>query len=339
MPHARFLCKTGELAGTEHRIGVEATIGRDPGNTIVLPAGVVSKRHARIVFDPEAHTYTVEDLRSRNGTRLDGRPVENRVRLGELHVITIGERHDFVFVALPGRGGGATADARSSDSRSQAAMEPSPAQVGRSTDAGGRAGAAETHFEAPSTLRAPPLAGTTRDRAKSAADLPLEPATALDSPSVVAAPPLADAASEPGADSPAPATVLEPATLLPAPPMAGMSAPPPASTPGVAMVLALPDGARRRVELPDGRHIVGRGRSCPIRIDDRGLSREHAAFIVRAGAVTVEDLDSLNGTVLDGRPVRTAAPLPPGRPVTFGDRVTAVVIAADHATTENKSHA
>ena len=75
MPQARFLCRTGKLAGSEHRIVAEATIGRDAENTIVLPAGVVSKRHARIVFDERAGAYALDDLRSRNGTRLDGRPV------------------------------------------------------------------------------------------------------------------------------------------------------------------------------------------------------------------------------------------------------------------------
>ena len=91
MPQARFFCRTGGLAGSDHRIGAEATIGRDAENSIVLPAGVVSKRHARIVFDEAAGAYTLEDLRSRNGTNLDGRPVEGRVRLGALHVITFGE--------------------------------------------------------------------------------------------------------------------------------------------------------------------------------------------------------------------------------------------------------
>ena len=65
MPQARFFCRTGGLAGSDHLIGAQATIGRDAENSIVLPAGVVSKRHARIVFDEAAGAYTLEDLRSR----------------------------------------------------------------------------------------------------------------------------------------------------------------------------------------------------------------------------------------------------------------------------------
>ena len=318
MPQARFFCRTGKLAGSEHRIGTEATIGRAAGNTIVLPSGVVSKRHARIVFDEAAGAYTLEDLLSRNGTHLDGRPVESRVRLSELHVITIGERHDFFFVAPSARAPGAER-----------------ANATRSTDraAGGRADAAETRVGAPETLRPPPLdAAETRvgappallappleevagdAGAASAGATSSDPPTALDAPPVVAAPPLAEGSTPGGPEA-------EP----------GAPAPPAMRAPGVAVVLALPDGGRRRIELVDGRHVVGRGVNCAISIDDRMLSREHAAFVVRGGAVTVEDLNSMNGTTFEGRPVTDAVPVPLGRAVTLGGCIEAVITSGDEA--------
>ena len=339
MPQARFFCRTGELAGTEHRIGAEATIGRDPENTIVLPAGVVSKRHARIVFDPAARAYRIEDLRSRNGTRLDGAPVEDCVHLDALHVITIGERHDFIFVLVPDRPVGAAAGGGSGEGASQTATAHDPARTLRAprlTDTPGvdEPDEPETVFGPPSVVHVPPLAGATvSDGVEAAGGMPPDPLTVLDAPSLVAAPPkLAGASDESGPEdgSSAPATVLDPATALSVPLMAAVSVDPRlAGASRVAIVVALPDGARRRIELPDGRHVVGRSHDCAIRIDDRTLSREHAVFVVRGGAVTVEDLNSQNGTFLDGQPVRASAPVQIGQSVTFGDRITAVLFGVD----------
>ena len=97
---ARLLCKTGRLAGMECLIEREATIGSHPSNTISLPRGTVSRRHARIYYDARDNCYYLEDLRSRNGTLLDGSEVRRAQKLGPLHVITFVE-HDFVFVNVP----------------------------------------------------------------------------------------------------------------------------------------------------------------------------------------------------------------------------------------------
>ena len=98
---AKFFCRTGQLAGVDHEIGDETIIGRSAGNTLVLGASVISQTHARIFFDAEAGGYILEDLKSKNGTRLDGILVRGRERLRDLHVVTLGEEHDFMFVALP----------------------------------------------------------------------------------------------------------------------------------------------------------------------------------------------------------------------------------------------
>ena len=339
MPQARFFCRTGELAGTEHRIGAEATIGRDPENTIVLPAGVVSKRHAHIVFDPAARAYRIEDLRSRNGTRLDGAPVEGCVHLGALHVLTIGERHDFIFVLVPDRPVGATVGGGSGEA-SQTATAHDPSRTLRAprltdTPVVDEPDEPETVFGPPSVVHVPPLAGATlSDGVEAAGGMPPDPSTVLEAPSLVAVPPkLAGASDESGPEdgSSAPAAVLDPASALSAPLMAAVSVDPRLASASRVAILVLPDGARRRIELPAGRHVVGRSHDCAIRIDDRALSREHAVFVVRGGAVTVEDLNSQNGTFLDGQPVRASAPVQIGQSVTFGDRITAVLFGVDQS--------
>lgn len=97
---ARIFCKTGELRGQSFAIADEATVGSGHENTIVLAASTISREHARIFFDPERQHYVVEDLGSRNGTRLDGERVHAQERLDDLNVITFASTHDFIFQRL-----------------------------------------------------------------------------------------------------------------------------------------------------------------------------------------------------------------------------------------------
>ena len=76
---ARFFCQTGSFAGSSYQIADEVLIGRD-GSGVRLPAEVVSGSHARIFFDEDRGSYFLEDLGSRNGTKLDGVPVAERAR-------------------------------------------------------------------------------------------------------------------------------------------------------------------------------------------------------------------------------------------------------------------
>ncbi len=94
---AKLFCKYGEMKGKEFEIQDEATIGRSSANQIVLPHQGVSKRHARIFFDPKAGRFFIEDLNSTNGTLLDNIRVQGVERLGHLNVITFAELLDFIF--------------------------------------------------------------------------------------------------------------------------------------------------------------------------------------------------------------------------------------------------
>lgn len=51
----------------------EASVGRETGNTVDFSAPTVSKFHARI--SPENGAWTLSDLRSRNGTWVNGEPI------------------------------------------------------------------------------------------------------------------------------------------------------------------------------------------------------------------------------------------------------------------------
>src|SRR5262249_41885459 len=64
--------------------------------------------------------------------------------------------------------------------------------------------------------------------------------------------------------------------------------------------------------------VLGRSESCDIHLQNEGVSRVHARVIVNDDAVSVEDLGSSNGTLLNGRKLKTAAVLADGDKVQIG---------------------
>ena len=57
----------------------------------------------------------------------------------------------------------------------------------------------------------------------------------------------------------------------------------------------------REIELDEGENLLGREKGVRVWIDDPGVSRHHARIRVSQGRATLEDLDSKNGTLLNGR--------------------------------------
>jgi pSer/pThr/pTyr-binding forkhead associated (FHA) protein len=65
-------------------------------------------------------------------------------------------------------------------------------------------------------------------------------------------------------------------------------------------------GTSERWELPEGEVRIGRDPSCDISIPEErfaGVSREHAILQVTSGEVWIQDLQTPNGTFVDGRRV------------------------------------
>jgi pSer/pThr/pTyr-binding forkhead associated (FHA) protein len=65
----------------------EATVGRAETSSVVLSDPGVSRHHARVVR--EGDDFIIEDLRSTNGTEVNGRPIVRR-RLADGDVIRVG---------------------------------------------------------------------------------------------------------------------------------------------------------------------------------------------------------------------------------------------------------
>lgn len=108
----------------------------------------------------------------------------------------------------------------------------------------------------------------------------------------------------------------------------------PPERPGPALeagwVLAGIDGAGRPARLVVGETelsrtylgiVVGRHPAlCERVIDDPSVSRRHLRLSMAEGRLVVEDLNSLNGTLLDGQDVPQFEPVPlaPGQELTLG---------------------
>jgi pSer/pThr/pTyr-binding forkhead associated (FHA) protein len=81
------------------------------------------------------------------------------------------------------------------------------------------------------------------------------------------------------------------------------------------------------VELPLGETVVGRDVGCKLRFNDPSVSRRHLRFIRRAHELFVEDLQSSNGTKLNGRNVEQPTPLDDGDAISVGGRTLFVRIS------------
>ncbi len=96
-PHAPATLTTlmGRSFGKRYRLGAETLIGRASDCTIRLSAVDASRRHARILRQEDG-SYTLSDLGSHNGTRVDGeRITEYTLRAGDR--VAIGAETVFLF--------------------------------------------------------------------------------------------------------------------------------------------------------------------------------------------------------------------------------------------------
>ena len=79
------------------------TLGRDVNNAIVVDDAFVSAEHAVLTF--RGRTWYVEDLRSTNGTFVNGTPVEGVASIGFGDVVQLGQVRLRLERARPDAGG------------------------------------------------------------------------------------------------------------------------------------------------------------------------------------------------------------------------------------------
>jgi pSer/pThr/pTyr-binding forkhead associated (FHA) protein len=68
----------GGFEGMEYELAREETIiGRNPTTDITLLDENISREHSIILLDSETGTYSIEDLQSTNGTKVNGKGVRS----------------------------------------------------------------------------------------------------------------------------------------------------------------------------------------------------------------------------------------------------------------------
>jgi DNA-binding winged helix-turn-helix (wHTH) protein len=78
------------------------------------------------------------------------------------------------------------------------------------------------------------------------------------------------------------------------------------------------------IALSEGEFVAGRGEECAVVIDASTVSRRHAKIVVRAGSITIEDLESTNGTRVNGMPITVPTAIANGNTVELGSEVLVV---------------
>jgi FHA domain len=112
-------------------------------------------------------------------------------------------------------------------------------------------------------------------------------------------------AGEPALEAPPPELPLEQPqqTMIYRPPAVAAEAedapPPPPEREVVTLTVA---GHRHEVAAP--RIVLGRSRACDIRIADVNISRRHAELRQEGTSYWIVDLDSMNGTAVNGQTVQ-----------------------------------
>jgi DNA-binding winged helix-turn-helix (wHTH) protein len=74
----------------------------------------------------------------------------------------------------------------------------------------------------------------------------------------------------------------------------------------------------REMMVEEGETILGRSREATLFLDDESVSRRHARLMINGGSVTVEDLGSKNGTVLNGARVSGPERIDDGATILIG---------------------
>jgi hypothetical protein len=67
----------------------------------------------------------------------------------------------------------------------------------------------------------------------------------------------------------------------------------------------LVDGTDRRLPVHPGSTLIGRGQEADLRLADTGVSRRHAVVRFDGRTAVIEDLNSTNGTTVNGQRIRT----------------------------------
>lgn len=304
--YARLNSKTAALAGKSYEIVSEAVIGHGPECNLLIKSGVLSAKHARIFFDQKKGSYYLEDFKSHNGTLLDGKPVQGKVKLEKKHVIMFANTFTFIFVLESGQANDPLPPPPK-DLPPEPEIPPPPRR--RRAESGGPA---PVSGEAPGPQAARPAAA--HEDAFGLEEPPAKPRPA-EIENVVEEPPVR--APEPVQEKP-PVPVPQardaaPTMLIDEAQLADLL-----SLPRFVLEFKNVRGEKYSVDLKEGENTVGRLSTGDVAVDDASISRNHAIITVRAGKVALRDLGSKNGTYVADKRIAADTEVAPDTPIRFG---------------------
>src|SRR5262245_41395965 len=88
----------------------------------------------------------------------------------------------------------------------------------------------------------------------------------------------------------------------------------------LAIAWVYPDLGGRISALSPGRTVLGRDFTCDVRLPGDQTSRQHAEIVKESAMLAIADLNSMNGTYVDGSRV-SRAPIDEGSVIRIGDWV------------------
>lgn len=283
----------GDAPGYEIEIGEPVEVGRDPGAGLPLTDDAqASARHARVT--PASGGLLVEDLGSRNGTLVDGVPIESptvvrpgqRIQLGDtfLEVVRASAAPEYVLAKADG---------------GREVRLAGPLEVGR--DPSADLALVDDHLVSGRHARLTPLPDGVAVEDLGSRNGTFVNDSRIEAPTLVKPGErvtIGDTTFELRA-APSPSYVLE--VVKGGEP--GRSVPIDALTP-----------------LEIGRHRAS-GLALP---EDELVSSHHARVSSGADGVSIEDLGSRNGTIVNGRPIDAPTHLEPGDEVLIGGTLLAL---------------
>jgi pSer/pThr/pTyr-binding forkhead associated (FHA) protein len=104
-------------------------------------------------------------------------------------------------------------------------------------------------------------------------------------------------------------------------------------TPRFALVLAAEGGQEARVVVRGSQFSIGRGGDNDLILSDPSVSRSHLLIRYEQGSYLAQDLDSRNGTMVNGRAI-TSAPLTGGESLRLGEVALRFIREADDVEVE-----
>jgi pSer/pThr/pTyr-binding forkhead associated (FHA) protein len=284
----------GADAGKMFAIRDDTVLGRDDSADVVLKdeSGELSRRHARIGMSDGV--VMLDDLDSTNGTFLNGERIDGPRPLRSGDRFRVGSS-TLEFVSAPEPQLTRAREVLSEAQLTRAREVLSDAQLTRARDSLGEAQLTRARGVAPEPQLTAAHAVAQDPQRTHTYDIGPDPqlTRARDVPELVPPPPSA-----------------------PPTPRAPTYAPPGAD--GDLQILSGP-GAGAEAAVIGGSATIGREPECDLQVLDSEVSRRHAKVTVRDGEAAIEDLNSANGTYVNGERILGPYKLAPGDHIEIGE--------------------